>query len=114
MDSEQMRAEFEEWARSTFNWHTWEQVAPEEPKTISSWDGEKYGHRVVNGMWLAWQGSRAALVVELPPLNNSHLGGPDSEYGPSIEQVEDMGFDYGIKACREIINAAGITVKEGV
>ena len=67
MDNEKSRAEFEAWAESTFSWHMWEQVAPEEPKTISSWDGEKYCHRVVNGMWLAWQASRAAPATVKEP-----------------------------------------------
>lgn len=67
MDNEKSRAEFEAWAESTFSWRMWEQVNPEEPKTISSWDGEKYGHRVVNGMWLAWQASRAALATVKEP-----------------------------------------------
>mgnify|MGYP006970135905 CR=1 FL=1 len=96
MDNEKLRAEFEEWARSTFSWHTWEQVAPEEPKTISSWDGEKYGHRVVNGMWLAWQASRSALVVELPP---------------SIDEDEDWPSDCwnnAVTHCARSLHAAGI------
>ena len=105
MDNDKSRAEFEAWARSTFNWHTWEQVAPEEPKTISSWDGEKYGHRVVNGMWLAWQASRAALVVELPVRVTRANGFDSSE--------DDEFYNLGIDHCARQISAVGITVKEG-
>tara|TARA_Y100000758_G_scaffold187290_1_gene133378 strand:- start:829 stop:1146 length:318 start_codon:yes stop_codon:yes gene_type:complete len=101
MDNEKSRAEFEAWARR---------------RGVALWlhpnGSGKYYCGAAQQAFEAWIESRAALVVELPPLNNSHLAGPDSEYGPSIEQVEDMGFDYGIKACREILNAAGITVKE--
>lgn len=41
--------------------------------------GENYSDWSVNPMWLAWQASRAALVIELPQEDgmHGHLWAPD-------------------------------------
>lgn len=86
MSEEQMREEFEAWARI--------------PKgdyglpyfTIRKDDG-RYIDGLSNIAWEAWQASRKALVVELP---DSH--------------PMDQGLVY-LDDCREAIEAAGITVK---
>jgi hypothetical protein len=50
-------------------------------------------------MLAVWEASRAALVIELPS--------PDSEEGESW----DGCWKYGVKQCREVIEAAGVKVK---
>lgn len=94
MDNEKIRAEFEAHTNETYSWSLWEEVNPDEPKTLSSWNGQAYTNRTVQAMWRAWQASRAALVVALP-----------FEFGNG-----QMKADSVIAA----LNAAGITVKEGV
>lgn len=61
--------------------------------------------------WLAINQALDAVFIELPPLNSSHGNEADSIYGPSIEQVEDAGFDYGVKACRAAIKSTGLGIK---
>lgn len=74
-------------------------------------DGYGYLEGETHTAWIAFNAALDAVVIELPPLNNSHIGGPDSVYGPSIEQVEDAGFDYGVKECRAAIEQAGLGLK---
>ena len=54
--SEKMREEFESWATSCH--------------MCTYLDGVEYRHQSTEWAWLAWQASRAALVVELPTLEN--------------------------------------------
>ena len=61
-----------------------------------------------------WQGFNAALdavEIELPPLNNSHAGGPDSEIGPSYEQVENAGYNFALDDCRAAIEQTGLGLR---
>ena len=41
---------------------------------LASWNGETYGNRIVEGMWQAWQASRATVVVELPAEWRTNVG----------------------------------------
>lgn len=50
--SEKMREEFESWAISCH--------------MCTYLDGVEYRHKSTEWAWMAWQASRAALVVELP------------------------------------------------
>ncbi|TDJ77272.1 hypothetical protein E2H86_08805 [Pseudomonas putida] len=116
MDTNKMREQFETWARQRYNWHLQEDARDPEDKTLSSWDGHKYGNRVVEGMWQAWQASREAVVVELPKVVGFE-GAYDShrhhEFVPSMSDVEDADEIFGL--CRrveakEAIEAQGLKV----
>ena len=74
MDNEKLRAEFEKWADD---------------------NGFRIGERPL--LWLAWQASRAALVVELPKWFTT-------DNGPACHVIDIL----------DSLGAAGITVKEGV
>jgi len=54
--SEKMREAFELWAISCH--------------MCTYLDGVEYRHQSTEWAWMAWQASRAALVVELPTLEN--------------------------------------------
>lgn len=72
------------------------------------------GAYMISPVQCAWWGFNAAMdavVIELPPLNNSHIGGPDSEMGPSYEQVEDAGYDFAVKDCRAAIKSTNLGLK---
>jgi len=61
-----------------------------------------------------WQGFNAALdLVEItfPPQDISHYGGPDSEYGPSYEQVEGAGYNHGLSDCKLVIETLNLGLK---
>ncbi|MCF7536176.1 hypothetical protein [Pseudomonas petrae] len=94
MTIEKMREEFE----------AWECEADTGPLTDPMWlmrdpdQPDSYGIVQVQRNWDAWQASRAALVIELPK--------PESDEGESW----DGCWKYGIKQCREAIEAAGLKV----
>lgn len=91
MSNEKMREEFEAWALARFiNSETMNPLLrdPEE--------SDEYLYTMVNMAWVAWQASRAALVIELPE---------DYCYDSSGEAY------LVIRDCREAIEAAGLKVK---
>lgn len=70
-------------------------------------DDGLYRSHVVGWMWQAWQASRAALAVELPPqLDADDVG--DEFFGPVdlADAVNDA-----INGCRAAFEAAGVKVK---
>jgi hypothetical protein len=86
MSNDKMREEFEAWL-------------------IPAWSREKfvdedgdlqYREDWVQGAWIGWQASRAALVIELPEAFH-----PDHDWGPCMESGE----------VRAAIEAAGLKVK---
>lgn len=104
MDTNKMREQFETWARQRYNWHLQEDARDPEDKTLSSWDGHKYGNRVVEGMWQAWQASREAVVVELPELRSV----PDRD---CWSRTNGLGFNNALKEARQVIEAQGLKVE---
>ncbi|WP_122252638.1 hypothetical protein [Pseudomonas savastanoi] len=103
MSNDKMREEFEAWANGRYGWEIHDQYRDESERTLSTWNGERYDNRIVEGMWQAWQASREALVIELPEERAAR------GYG---EQVADaLGFNDGISYCRDAIEAAGVKVK---
>lgn len=107
-----IREEFEAWADSKYSW------LAQEPdhNTLSTWNGGGYENRVVQGMWQAWQASRAALRVELPPTITA-------EEVVEHFNIDEEGIDMAagiahmvngaIAACAAFIKKAGIEVKHG-
>lgn len=76
--SDKMREEFEAWYK----------------KRYGSREHSAWAHAELADSWEAWQASRAALVVELPPMTNNGYDG----FYPA----------YGVK---KAIHAAGVKTK---
>ncbi len=90
------REQFEQWAKDRYSWHLHDDARDPEDRTLASWDGEIYGNRIVEGMWQAWQASRAAVVVELPPKWND------------ATHSNKQAWDCGIDDARMAIEAQGL------
>jgi len=92
-----IREEFEAWADSKYSW------LAQEPdhNTLSTWNGGGYENRVVQGMWEAWQASRAALKVELPQSPDLRAHG-EFRRGHAVAMTE----------VTEALQQAGIEVKQ--
>lgn len=84
---DKMREEFEVWAGEYLMY---------EPESVRrNWDGTRYAHDALNGMWDGWKASRESLVIDIP----------DAEIGCSDESC---GFNRGVSATVEAIEAAGV------
>jgi len=81
--SEKMREEFESWAISCH--------------MCTYLDGVEYRHQSTELAWMAWQASRAALVVELP----SDING---------EYYAD-GWNAALMCVEGMLEEAGVTYK---
>ena len=75
--SEKMREEFESWAISCH--------------MCTYLDGVEYRHQSTEWAWMAWQASRAALVVELPGAIWCPLA-----YHEAINDVKEALDDAGV------------------
>lgn len=98
--SESMREEFEAWLDS----------AGFEVRRYHHIDGYHGSEQMA--AWAAWQASRAALCVELPPS----LDMPDEDECGDYEEYEEMEAitctANGMRhACRNAIHAAGVKTK---
>ena len=83
--SEKVREGFESWCLA--NGYT---LRPAETNCGIIIDGD-YGHPTVQIAWLAWQASRAALVVELPGAIWCSLA-----YHEAINDVKEALDDAGV------------------
>lgn len=102
--SDKMRDDFEAWAIAD---------AESTDKTLKFERGDDWylgkDHQVMNLGWAAWQASREALVIELPPV-------PEAPEDPE-EAIDDSHMDayhasVGMRhACSKFIEAAGLKVK---
>ena len=83
--SEKMREAFELWAISCH--------------MCTYLDGVEYRHQSTEWAWMAWQASRAALVVELPekPYCAQGMAYPD--------------YSDALKDCRRAIESSGVKCK---
>lgn len=68
-------------------------------------EGEEYLDVYMQGLWIGWKASRAALVVELPPRVEMGLLYFDES------KARGQLINNTIYKCAEAIEAAGITVK---
>lgn len=79
------REQFEKWAVS-------------KRYSIQKTEGmDQYASLTTEFCWASWQASRECIEVDLPPLS------------PRFEP--DIGYDSGIAACKEALEAQGIKVK---
>jgi hypothetical protein len=93
--SEQMREKFEAWAMKQA-----ESMRYSFPAGAVELNGlGDYAIVWVQGAWLGWQASRAALVIKLPlPTKRAF-----HEY--------DLGYNEALDHCEEAIQAAGVKTK---
>lgn len=104
MSTDKMREEFEEWYRLEVMRDAPEDVAAQ--RFGKDRDG-MYWDIWTRRSWQAWQASRAALVVELPPCPQ-----------PDLEDAEEANMEmfYALNglhhAFRAAIKTAGVRVKE--
>lgn len=84
--SEKMRDEFESWAISCH--------------MCTYLDGVEYRHQSTEWAWMAWQTSRAALVVELP-----------DEYKDRYLDKYQEGFNDAVESCRNRLEDLGLELE---
>lgn len=101
MDANKLREQFEQWAKDRYSWHLHDDARDPEERTLASWNGETYGNRIVEGMWQAWNGSREAVVIEIPCGYDPYRANGD----PDMLNVNDT-----LQECREAIEAQGFKV----
>ena len=101
--NDKMREEFEAWALARFiNSETMK------PLQRSADEPDGYHYPVLNTAWIAWQASRQAIVIELPPA-------PAVPEDPE-EAIDDSHMDAYHAAnrmrgeCANSIEAAGLMV----
>lgn len=97
--NDKMRAEFESAAEE----HFWLQDLRGDYDKAE----QEYLDVIVQTAWEGWQGSRAALVVELPSSARMYFNGaPKSAYEDGISC-----WHGGLNSARAAIQAAGVRVK---
>ena len=74
------------------------------PQNWSEQEG-KFFDAHANGAFWAWQASRAALCVELPPELHAYTGQPQDD------RFLDVDRNHTIKQCRQAIESAGVKCK---
>ena len=95
--SEKMRDGFEEWLIANTEFDT--QITA---FAMTKEEDQQYMCHRTNLAWLAWQASRAALVVELPSFENGSIRG----YSGDCEEVNMI-----VDAVAESLYAAGVSYK---
>ena len=97
MDTNKMREQFEEYARSKNIDASMVIMYACYPPRFA-----RYADRDVQEKWELWQASRESVVVELPSLREVIMGRRENEY--------DSGTNNGIELCREALEAQGLKV----
>ncbi|WP_332729239.1 hypothetical protein [Pseudomonas sp. ESBL2] len=100
MDTNKMRAEFEAAWRARYPAHG--DIALKR----SGLDPEDYCNTRVKDAWWAWQASREAAAVELPPKISAHNTSEGGFVRPEAEH-----YDEAIDDCRDAIEAQGLKVE---
>ncbi|CAI1181234.1 hypothetical protein [Serratia proteamaculans] len=93
---EESRKQFEDWF-TEFAGHTKQWIVAR--RKIQG-DGYVSGPGI-NAFWMAWQASRASIVVDTPPLCGD--GENDTEY--------TEGYNDGITATEKTIRSIGLSIK---
>ncbi|WP_291971004.1 hypothetical protein [Candidatus Symbiopectobacterium sp.] len=98
-------ADFEEW----FRFHC--DVGESELLLPRANGGANYSYPETDLVWIAWQASLAALVVNIEQHNEfeiNHIASPEPE-----KDTYAIGWIDGRNYAAKQVRAAGITVKEG-
>ncbi|HDR2874356.1 TPA: hypothetical protein QCK10_001478 [Enterobacter roggenkampii] len=91
-----MREEFESWLPPSWSRDTYLEDEGE-VEYVDDW---------VQGAWVGWRASRAAIEIELPAKIEREVRDTD------IDDERRWGHNDAIRDCAEAIRAAGIKVKE--
>ena len=83
----------------------------DEQQSLAERCGLSLGNAEFDFAEAAFNAALDAVEIELPPQDISHYGGPDSEYGPSYEQVEGAGYNHGLSDCKLAIEATNLGLK---
>ena len=98
---EQMRSDFEAWCQKFLG----------EPP-VGGWNSTRYetGYYThhIHVLWEAWQASRDAIELDLPPRKSAYASGYGDGY--LVEQQGGEAIDHDETV--EILRAAGLRVKE--
>lgn len=92
---DKLREEFEEWVMNISSGCA--ELSLTIHGTYDSWDVERY--------WDAWQASRAAIVVELPPINIP------SASDTLLKAAIQMAVEVQTNKCAEAIRSIGLSIK---
>nr|WP_105605150.1 hypothetical protein [Cronobacter sakazakii] len=85
-------------------WEEWFGEAPLTPWN-ELWCGDGYSAEDIDHMWEAWQASRAAVEIELPPTIEVH------PLGPSTAKMFCELHKNTVAECANSIRAAGLKIK---
>lgn len=66
---------------------------------------DKFVNNIVEHMWLAWQASREALVVNLPDGNKYHFGSTEDD---AKQRLYDAGENTMLKDVKDVLDQAGV------
>jgi hypothetical protein len=103
MTHDDMKAEFGAWYLASVVEMLGEGVRSQ-AETNLAWtrDDGSYADPMLRLGLMAWEASRAAVVVELPAVREIQYGRCGNEY--------DSGVNFGVELSREAIEAAGLKV----
>lgn len=108
MSNDKMREEFEAWAACS----AWLGLG-EESQLHQDAEGTGYNEIEVHTAWLAWQASRAAVVVQFPtPMDGPEIDLADDDY-EQFELHENTAIEVNAmrRECLRAVEAAGLKVK---
>lgn len=94
------REQFEEWIKRETGFDLWRTEYP-----MTDWDSQQYKCHQTNLAWMAWQASRAAIEIELPPTTEVH------PFVPSAAKMFCELHKNTVAECAKSILAAGLKVK---
>ncbi|EOW2373287.1 hypothetical protein CBR20_19925 [Cronobacter sakazakii] len=94
------REQFEAWARSETRLNL-----DRTNYALTAVDEQQYIDHDTNLAWMAWQASRAAVEIELPPTTEVH------PLGPSAAKVFCELHKNTVTECAKAIRAAGLKIK---
>lgn len=103
MNDEKMRAEFEDWLCGFLNEADRDEIVSarrteDNGETVYWFEGDDDSSLGITAMWVGWQASRAALVVELPKQYD--IGGLACD-----------AHDRAVALCSDAVESAGVRVK---
>lgn len=92
------REQFEKWAKEETGFDLWRTEYP-----MTEWDDQQYKCHQTNLAWMAWQASRAAIEIEIPPgVDVGKVIGSDGRIMYWIEEG----------TVRSVIESEGLKVKK--
>lgn len=98
---EESRKQFEKWIANTTNSDLHRGIM------LDRRDCGSYRHLATENKWEAWQASRQAIEIEMPPRKAAYASGYGDGY--LVEQQGGEAIDYDEMV--EVLRAAGLRIK---